>query len=369
MAYLNYKTEEDLAESIKDKLREAGISTEDGTTGSISDVLASAIGSEIFKLGEDFDIALSEESLENASGESLDRYASNYFAGSLTRLAESKASSLSEEFNVSLTNSTNNDITISQGEVISNSTDREVSFLLLEDYTVPANSSVYVSVEAEEIGTGYNIGTGYLNDIEVSGITVTQEKAITNGSFRETDEEFKNRIASLGSINGLKTERLINLSGISYPGKFNAEYKANYYGPGISGVFSYYENIQPEEASTNLSNVLREYSYETRETKLINARKLNFIIYTENTLDGGKANEIKNNIKNNYAPGSNVNFTEFLGEESNIKKIEIEKDNLFFDTITEVNNSFIYNSDVIELIDNISFIYEGDDQWVTVLNL
>ena len=356
MTYFNYKREEDLAESIKESLRSKGITTEDGTTGSISDVLASALGREMYRLAEEFEAALGSESLENAFGENLDLYASKYFAGSITRVPESKAKVSVADLNISLINNTNENIFVQSGSEITNSNSREISFLITGDFTVPANNSIYISAEAKEIGTEYNVGKNYLDFINVSGVSVLQEKAITNGSFEESDSEFKNRISALSSLNGLRSERLINLGGLSYPGKFNVDYYQNYYGPGISGVFQYYENTQPESSKESLSNILQEYSFETREIKQIVSRKISFEIYTSTELSSEEKNNIKVTIKNEFLPGGTINFSSYSDV---FKKISIFKDDLFFD---EIVNELFYVSEKIELIGDINFIYEGDVQ-------
>lgn len=362
MAYFNYKTEEDLAQSIKSNLSSRGITTSDGITGSISDVLASAIANEIYRIGEDFDIALSSESLENASGESLDLYASKYFAGQLTRIPESKAKADKSDFNILVVNATSEDVFLATGTELTNDTERDIAFLTKEDYTVSAYNSSYISIEAAEVGDDYNVSAGYLNSFSesISGVSVVQEKAITNGCYQESDEDFKNRIASLSSLNGLRTERLINFSGISYPGKFNARYYQNYFGPGISGVFQYYENTQPENSKQTLSEILREYSFETRELRELTARNLRFDIYSNSQISKTRQNEISTEIKNDYSPRSIINFNTYLSEDSTIRKIEIYKDDLYFDEINKIENNFYYESDEVELIKAINFIYEGN---------
>lgn len=193
--------------------------------------------------------------ISNATGKDLERIGERL---QVFRILNAFASAEEGELNVAFyvssgtfgSYNSGSDIVIPAGTLIystqnQNELGSRIEYRVLADKTLPAASSIgYVSVQAVEIGSKYNVGkqvlrshdfTNYI-DSASGALKVLNFFPILNGQNEETDDSYRFRIANKYSSVLQNNETKILLNGLTVPGVKDLEIIRSQYGIGTVGV-------------------------------------------------------------------------------------------------------------------------------------
>lgn len=238
MSYLFQKRPDDLFIEIQDKLKRSGIT--ETSIDSISNILADIVTGELSSTVSEFNARLDDFNLSTASGEALDNLVFNLYG--FSRFQSSKAYS---ENNFRFINNSGVDVSIPPGTKISTGNVFSLDGIVYETIndsavTVQANNSEYIPVLAIEAGSSYNVSEGSLtnHELDIDGLSCTNNYAIVNGSDTELDSSFR-----LRAINYIQSATNSNLEYLrfrllSVPGVFNLKFAQGYRGIGSMSVFA-----------------------------------------------------------------------------------------------------------------------------------
>lgn len=141
-------------------------------------------------------------------------------------------------------------ISITAGTVVksvpnNNELGREIEYTVTEAATLAAGSSVgFVSVRAVVSGTGSNVGAGVLTqhdftsyvDAANNSLKVVNYYPILNGRDRETDDQYRARLANKYNSLISNNETKIKLTAVQVPGVVGIKTISGYFGIGTVGV-------------------------------------------------------------------------------------------------------------------------------------
>lgn len=238
MSYLFQKRPDDLFIEIQDKLKRSGIT--ETSIDSISNILADIVTGELSSTVSEFNARLDDFNLSTAAGEALDNLVFNLYG--FSRFQSSKAYS---ENNFRFTNNSGADVDIPPGTKISTGNAFSLDGIVYETIndsavTVQPNNSEYIPVLAIEAGSSYNVSEGSLtnHELDIDGLSCTNNYAIVNGSDTELDSSFR-----LRAINYIQSATNSNLEYLrfrllSVPGVFNLKFAQGYRGIGSMSVFA-----------------------------------------------------------------------------------------------------------------------------------
>ena len=238
MSYLFQKRPDDLFIEIQDKLKRSGIT--ETSIDSISNILADIVTGELSSTVSEFNARLDDFNLSTASGEALDNLVFNLYG--FSRFQSSKAYS---ENNFRFINNSGADVDIPPGTKISTGNAFSLDGIVYETIndsavTVQPSNSEYIPVLAIEAGSSYNVSEGSLtnHELDIDGLSCTNNYAIVNGSDTELDSSFR-----LRAINYIQSATNSNLEYLrfrllSVPGVFNLKFVQGYRGIGSMSVFA-----------------------------------------------------------------------------------------------------------------------------------
>lgn len=238
MSYLFQKRPDDLFIEIQDKLKRSGIT--ETSIDSISNILADIVTGELSSTVSEFNARLDDFNLSTASGEALDNLVFNLYG--FSRFQSSKAYS---ENNFRFINNSGVDVDIPPGTKISTGNVFSLDGIVYETIndsavTVQSSNSEYIPVLAIEAGSSYNVSEGSLtnHELDIDGLSCTNNYAIVNGSDTELDSSFR-----LRAINYIQSATNSNLEYLrfrllSVPGVFNLKFAQGYRGIGSMSVFA-----------------------------------------------------------------------------------------------------------------------------------
>lgn len=153
-----------------------------------------------------------QSNLSTATGPALDNFGLIF---GLPRKASQQASTLGLTRAVRFTNNGSVSAAVPAGARVFKESDPQVAFFTTEGATLSAGSSTELHVTAAADGDIYNVGIGQLNRHSIANVTisVTNILPISNGSFQESDESYRERllqeITRRDSLNVFNTDALL----------------------------------------------------------------------------------------------------------------------------------------------------------------
>ena len=169
---------------------------------------------------------MEQANLTTATGSSLDDL--GLLVGAV-RKEETKATTSGQVPSIRFTNLSGSTINIPTGTRVFADKDPNIAYFTTEGAVVNSAQTADIHATAAFSGTNYNVGVGDLNrhSLPYTNVTVTNLYAIQNGSYKETDASYRQRILQelrrrnaftvdncsslLRSIDGIKDVLVLNL--------------------------------------------------------------------------------------------------------------------------------------------------------------
>ena len=131
--------------------------------------------------------------ITTANGQALDGWG---FLLGIQRREEMRATTLGLSRSIRFTNVGSNSYTIPQNTRVFREDNPQLAFFTSENLILNAGESGFVHASAASLGNDYNIPLNYVNkhSLPTSSIVVTNVTPIQNGSFRESDASYRERI-------------------------------------------------------------------------------------------------------------------------------------------------------------------------------
>lgn len=166
-----------------------------------------------------------QSSLTTASGNSLDDMGLMF---GVPRKVDTKATTTGGVPSIRFTNLSGSPVNIPVGTRVSKDSDPSIAFFTIEGVTIAGGATADVHASAAQAGQVFNVGIGELNrhSAPTTAVTVTNVLPILNGSVRESDNSYRERIlqellrrnsltvdntiALLRSVDGVKDVLLLN---------------------------------------------------------------------------------------------------------------------------------------------------------------
>lgn len=198
-----------------------------GLESSAIGVLVNIMAAEIDSQWAYIDELTSQSSLTTATGGSLDDMGLMF---GVPRKIESKATTTGGTPSIRFTNLGGTSVSIPVGTRVYKDSDPSIAFFTIEGATIAGGASVDIHATAAQPGQAFNVAVGDVNrhSAPTTAVTVTNILPIQNGSARESDSSYRERIlqellrrnsltvpntsALLRTVDGVKDAMLINLA-------------------------------------------------------------------------------------------------------------------------------------------------------------
>lgn len=199
---------QELVNTVWNKIQESTTVTssiDDSVIGALVKITAAELD-KLYSLLED---TAAQLDINTATGEGLEIHGRNV---GLTRKPASRASSIGFARSIRFTNTSGGSITVPQGTRLWSDKNPQLAFYTSEELIVPAASVATVHATAAEPGDSYNIPANYINkhSFNSGSILVTNTLPIITGSFRESDDSFRERI-----IQAMRSRYVFNAGTVS----------------------------------------------------------------------------------------------------------------------------------------------------------
>ena len=170
--------------------------------------LAKIIAAEIKNIWDSVNEELRQSDLTTATGASLDAIGSLF---GVVRKNDEKASSTGGSRAVRFTNTGGLSVTIPPGTRVWKDNSPQIAYVTTEGVTVAPGTNGDVHVVAANIGNVYNVSVGELtrHNYPSASVIVTNTLPITNGTFSESDDSYRERI-----LQGIRSRRVTNMDTI-----------------------------------------------------------------------------------------------------------------------------------------------------------
>ena len=196
------------------------------TVGGIARSLIEVVNSNIAEYYDILDINTAMGFVSTAEGYFLDLIATLFNMKRIQATAASAASTDSvQQFYVAsgFLSTYIPSFTIIQGTTVS-SADGSIVFTVPSNTTFgPTDTSVYVPIVANGVGTNYNIGVNVLvnSSLGLAGVFTTNVSVVAGGTNIETDDNFRFRISNATLSAAMANETAVRLAALSVPGVAN----------------------------------------------------------------------------------------------------------------------------------------------------